>query len=65
MMIDMSVSPRALSDVASSGPVEKSAAPVSRETAHRRAASSWSNLHNTSTPPRWAKSPANWTPPLS
>ena len=37
MMIDMSVSPRALSDVASSGPVEKSAAPVSRETAHRAA----------------------------
>ena len=37
MMIDMSVSPRALSDVASSDPVEQSAAPVIRETAHRAA----------------------------
>ena len=37
MMIDMSVSPRALSEVAASGPIEKSAAPVSRETPHRAA----------------------------
>ena len=38
MMIDMSVSPRALGEVGAAAAVEKSQAPVSRETAHGAAA---------------------------